>query len=50
MPTDVADRAAVGALAALAERQYGRIDTWVTVAAVGVWGRVEDITAAEFDR
>ena len=49
-PTDVADPAAVRALADLAERQYGRIDTWVNNAAVSVWGRVEDITDAEFDR
>ena len=49
-PADVADPAAVRALAELAEHRYGRIDTWVNVAAVGVWGRVEDITAAEFDR
>jgi NAD(P)-dependent dehydrogenase (short-subunit alcohol dehydrogenase family) len=39
VPVDVADPAAVRALAELAERQYGRIDTWVNVAAVGVWGR-----------
>jgi NAD(P)-dependent dehydrogenase (short-subunit alcohol dehydrogenase family) len=50
VPTDVADPAAVRALAGLAEQQYGRIDTWVNVAAVGIWGRVEDITDAEFDR
>jgi NAD(P)-dependent dehydrogenase (short-subunit alcohol dehydrogenase family) len=49
-PTDVADPAAVRSLAELAESRYGRIDTWVTVAAVGVWGRVEDITAEEFER
>ncbi|WP_433719197.1 SDR family oxidoreductase [Actinoplanes sp. CA-051413] len=50
VPVDVADPAAVRALAELAERQYGRIDAWVNVAAVGVWGRIEDITDAEFDR
>ncbi len=49
-PTDVADPAAVRSLADLAERQFGRIDTWVNNAAVSVWGRVEDITDAEFDR
>ena len=32
------------------EQRYGRIDTWVNNAAVGVWGRVEDITDAEFDK
>jgi len=49
-PTDVADPVQVRALADLAERTYGRIDTWVSNAAVGVWGRVEDITDEEFDR
>jgi NAD(P)-dependent dehydrogenase (short-subunit alcohol dehydrogenase family) len=50
VPTDVGDPAAVQSLAALAEQQFGRIDTWVNAAAVGVWGRVEDITDEEFDR
>jgi NAD(P)-dependent dehydrogenase (short-subunit alcohol dehydrogenase family) len=50
VPTDVADPAAVYALAEVAETTYGRIDTWVNNAAVAVWGRVEDITDAEFDR
>ncbi|WP_306209590.1 SDR family oxidoreductase [Actinoplanes sp. RD1] len=50
VPTDVADAAAVQALAKVAEQQYGRVDTWVNNAAVGVWGRVEDITDEEFDR
>jgi NAD(P)-dependent dehydrogenase (short-subunit alcohol dehydrogenase family) len=49
-PTDVADPAAVRSLADLAEQQFGRIDTWVNNAAISVWGRVEDITDAEFDR
>jgi NAD(P)-dependent dehydrogenase (short-subunit alcohol dehydrogenase family) len=49
-PTDIADPAAVRALVRAAEQAYGRIDTWVNVAAVGVWGRVEDITDEEFDR
>jgi NAD(P)-dependent dehydrogenase (short-subunit alcohol dehydrogenase family) len=50
VPTDVADPAAVYALAAAAEERFGRIDTWVNNAAVAIWGRVEDITDAEFDR
>ena len=50
VPTDVADPAAVRALADAAESRFGRIDTWVNNAAVSVWGRVEDITDAEFDR
>ncbi|MDG4825301.1 SDR family oxidoreductase [Asanoa sp. WMMD1127] len=50
VPTDVTDPAAVKALAAAAEEHFGRVDTWVNMAAVGVWGRIEEITAAEFDR
>jgi NAD(P)-dependent dehydrogenase (short-subunit alcohol dehydrogenase family) len=50
VPTDVADPAAVRALAAAAEERFGRIDTWVNAAAVSVWGKVEDITDEEFDR
>jgi NAD(P)-dependent dehydrogenase (short-subunit alcohol dehydrogenase family) len=50
VPTDVADPGAVRALADTAEREYGRIDTWVNNAAVAVYGRVEDITDEEFDR
>jgi NAD(P)-dependent dehydrogenase (short-subunit alcohol dehydrogenase family) len=50
VPTDVAEPAQVCSLAELAETQFGRIDTWVNAAAVSVWGRVEDITDAEFDR
>jgi NAD(P)-dependent dehydrogenase (short-subunit alcohol dehydrogenase family) len=50
VPTDAADPGAVRTLAETAEREYGRIDTWVNNAAVAVYGRVEDITAEEFDR
>jgi NAD(P)-dependent dehydrogenase (short-subunit alcohol dehydrogenase family) len=50
VPTDIADPAAVHVLAEAAEQRYGRIDTWINGAAVGVWGRVEDVTAAEFER
>jgi NAD(P)-dependent dehydrogenase (short-subunit alcohol dehydrogenase family) len=50
VPTDVADAAAVSALAAAAVEAYGGIDTWVNCAAVGVFGRVEEITDAEFAR
>ncbi|HEX8630977.1 MAG TPA: SDR family oxidoreductase [Catenuloplanes sp.] len=50
VPTDVADPAAVRALAAAAEQRFGRIDTWVNAAAVSVYGSVEEITDEEFDR
>jgi NAD(P)-dependent dehydrogenase (short-subunit alcohol dehydrogenase family) len=48
--TDVADPTSVRVLAAAAEDRFGRIDTWVNVAAISVWGRVEEITDEEFDR
>ncbi len=47
---DAADPAAVQALAERAEGVYGRIDTWVNAAAVGIWAKVEDVTAEEFSR
>jgi NAD(P)-dependent dehydrogenase (short-subunit alcohol dehydrogenase family) len=50
VPTDVADAAAVRALADAVEQRYGHIDTWINNAAVAVWGRIEDITDNEFDR
>jgi NAD(P)-dependent dehydrogenase (short-subunit alcohol dehydrogenase family) len=50
VPTDVADPAAVKSLAGAAEERFGRIDTWVNNAAIGVYGRIEDITDEEFDR
>jgi NAD(P)-dependent dehydrogenase (short-subunit alcohol dehydrogenase family) len=50
VPTDVADPAAVKHLVATAEQRYGRIDTWVNAAAIGVWGRIEEITDEEFER
>ncbi|GID31977.1 SDR family oxidoreductase [Paractinoplanes brasiliensis] len=50
VPTDVTDDSAVRDLAATAERAFGRVDTWVNVAAVGIWGRVESITGDEFEQ
>jgi NAD(P)-dependent dehydrogenase (short-subunit alcohol dehydrogenase family) len=50
VPTDVAVPEQVYALADQAEEHYGRIDTWVNDAAVAVWGRIEDISDAEFER
>jgi short-subunit dehydrogenase len=39
---DVADRAQVDALAAAAVARYGRIDTWVNNAGLGIWGRLDE--------
>ncbi|WP_410572998.1 SDR family oxidoreductase [Amycolatopsis sp. cmx-4-61] len=50
VPTDITDPDAVRALVRTAEAEFGRIDTWVNVAGVSVFGRVEDITDEEFER
>jgi len=50
VPTDITDEAAVTALARTAEERFGRIDTWVTVPGVGIWGAVQDISLDEFRR
>lgn len=50
VPTDITDAAAVRALAQAAEDRFGRIDTWVNVAGVGVFGTVEEVPAEEFER
>src|SRR5690348_368536 len=38
-PADITDPAAVRALVRTAEERFGRIDTWVNVAGVSVFGR-----------
>jgi len=50
VPTDVAEADQVRVLGERAESVFGRIDTWVNAAAVAVWGRITDISDAEFDR
>lgn len=50
VPTDISDPAAVAALADRSEDYFGRIDTWINLAAVAVWGRIDHITDEEFDR
>lgn len=47
---DVADFEQVRSVAAAATRTFGRIDTWVNVAAVSVYARFEDISPEEFRR
>ncbi len=47
---DVAEFEQVEAVAALAVREYGRIDTWIHLASVAVWGTFEQTTPAEFKR
>ncbi|HEX2073852.1 MAG TPA: SDR family oxidoreductase [Geodermatophilus sp.] len=50
VPTDISDAAAVDALVRTAEDRFGRIDTFVTVPGVGIWGTVKQITLEEFRR
>jgi NAD(P)-dependent dehydrogenase (short-subunit alcohol dehydrogenase family) len=50
VPTDITDAAAVQSLVRAAEQRFGRIDTFVTAPAVGVYGRIEQITLDEFRR
>lgn len=47
---DVADPAQVQRVANLAEATYGRVDTWVDVAATSVFARFEETTPEEFRR
>src|SRR5918997_5219942 len=50
VPTDITDQAAVRALVDTAEARFGRIDTFVTVSGVGIWGSVKQIDLDEFRR
>ncbi len=45
--TDVADEAQVKALADAAVTRFGRIDTWVNNAGLGMWGRLDQTETAE---
>src|SRR3954471_20902510 len=50
VPTDITDQAAVRALVDAAEARFGRIDTFVTVPGVGIWGSVQQMDLDEFRR
>ena len=47
---DVADQAAMTALAETAVRELGDIDTWVNNAGVSIYGRIEEVTPADARR
>lgn len=47
---DAADFEQVKSVAAEAARVFGGIDTWVHIAGVGLWSKVEDTTPEEFER
>lgn len=48
VPCDAADFEQVLTVADRAIEAYGRIDTWVNAAAVGVYGKFEDVPVADF--
>lgn len=50
LPAEVTDFAQVAAVANQAAEQYGRIDTWVHLAAVSVYARFDEMTPEEFKR
>lgn len=47
VPCDVTDRRQVDDLAAAAVRAFGRIDTWVNNAGMGLWGRLDQTPEAD---
>ena len=47
---DVGAPEAMAELGREAESRFGRIDTWVNVAGVGIWGPLEDIAPADHER
>ncbi|PYR92026.1 MAG: short-chain dehydrogenase [Acidobacteria bacterium] len=47
---DVADASQVEAIAAVAIREFGRIDTWVNNAAVSMYGRITELTIEDMRR
>jgi short-subunit dehydrogenase len=50
VPCDVADRAEVERVAAAAVARFGRIDTWVNDAGVGMYGRLEEVSEQDSRR
>src|SRR5437870_1882205 len=50
LPLDVADATAVQKAADLLAERFGRIDIWVNVAMVTVYGRVRDLGPVEVQR
>nr|WP_245177353.1 SDR family NAD(P)-dependent oxidoreductase [Geodermatophilus sp. DF01_2] len=50
VPTDITSPSAVAELVSTAEQRLGRIDTWVNVPGVSVYGTVPEITLDEFRR
>ncbi len=49
-PADVTEPAQLQEVAALAQREFGRIDTWVNVAGISAYGRIEELTLEDMRR
>src|SRR5436189_2481905 len=47
VPCDVRDRSQVDRLADAAVERFGRIDTWVNDAGLGMWGRLDETPEAD---
>lgn len=47
---DVGERPEVDRVAQAAVERFGRIDTWVNNAGVGIWGRIEEVAEADMRR
>ncbi|MDY3560432.1 SDR family oxidoreductase [Gemmata sp. JC673] len=47
---DVSDRAQVEAVAAAAVQRFGRIDTWVNNAGIGIYGRLDEVSEEDHRR
>ena len=50
VPCDVAERAQVERVAAEACERFGRIDTWVNNAGLGIYGRLDEVSEADARR
>jgi NAD(P)-dependent dehydrogenase (short-subunit alcohol dehydrogenase family) len=50
VPADITRPEDLRALVAAAENTYGRIDTWVTMAGISVYGTIADVPLEEFRR
>ena len=50
VPCDVSDRAQVENVAQTAVRRFGRVDTWVNNAGLGMYGRLDEVSDADARR
>jgi short-subunit dehydrogenase len=50
VPGDIGDPATAAAVGEAAVQRFGRVDTWVNVAGVGVWGPAHQVSPADHER